>query len=145
QFYTADQKNGDWRFFTSNGIEVNILNILGRCLVFHRNSLKIYELFKKLIDLLFYLVAISGSIEPTNIGLPAEPGHLTFRIASRITLDYTNRFVSRDTGIEIRNDVPVPDSFERLYAGRHTVRQKLADFFHETSLKHAADPTVDSP
>src|SRR5215469_897154 len=102
QFYTADEKNGDRGFIAANCIQINILDVLGRCFVFHRNSLKIYELFEKLTDLVFNFVTISGSIKPTNIGLVAKPRHLTFGIVSSITLDYTNRVVFRDTGIEIR-------------------------------------------
>src|SRR5215831_4208432 len=80
QFYTADQKNGDRRFIAANRIQVYILNVLGRCFVFHRNSLKICELFEKLTDFVFNLLSISGTIKPTNTGLFAKPRHLTFGI-----------------------------------------------------------------
>src|SRR5207248_8987006 len=109
QFYTADQKNSDWRFFSAHGVEVNVLNVLGRRFVFHRNSLKSDKRLQKLIDLVLNVIAISRSIKPGNIGLLAKPSHLTFRISSCITLNYTNRVFVRDRGIEIGNDVPIPD------------------------------------
>jgi hypothetical protein len=145
QFYTADQKNGDWGFIAANCIEVNILDILGRCFVFHRNSLKIYELFEKLTDLVFNLLTISGSIKPTNIGLFAKPSHLTFSVVSSITLDYTNRVVFGDTGIEIRNDMTVPDGLKRLGAGWKSAAEKLPDFTDQSSLEHVAHANIDPP
>src|SRR5262249_27840495 len=35
QFYTADKKNGDGGFVASDSVEVNVLNVLRRRLVFH--------------------------------------------------------------------------------------------------------------
>jgi len=116
QFYTADQKNSDRGFFAANSVQVNVLNVLGRCFVFHRNSLKIYELFEILTDLVFNFLAISRPIKPADIGLFTEPSHLTFGIASCVTLDYTNRLIPWDTGIEIRNQMAIPDGLKRLCA-----------------------------
>src|SRR5215475_5660025 len=138
QFYTADQKNGDRRFIAANRIEVNILDVLGRCFIFHRNSLKIDELFEKRTDFVFNLLTISGTIKPANIGLLAKPGHLTFRIMPGISLDYTNRFILWYTGIEIRNDVTVPDGLERLGAGWDTAAKKPANFLDQSGFEHTA-------
>src|SRR5262245_36486433 len=45
QFHTADQEYGDRKLFPANSVEIDVLDVLSRCLVFHdRNSLKIYEL-----------------------------------------------------------------------------------------------------
>ena len=64
---------------------------------------------------------------------------------SCITLDYTNRLLPWDTGIDIRNDVAVPDSLKRLYTRRNSVCQKRPDFLFQTVLKHAHDAVFNAP
>src|SRR2546423_9592559 len=94
------------------------------------------------MDLVLYFVAVSGSIKPGHVRLITKPSHLTLRIASCITLNYTNRFFPRVTGIEIGQHVPVPDGLERLGAGRNTLRHELPDFLDQTGLEHPADAPV---
>src|SRR5437867_3110903 len=144
QFYTADQKNGDWGFVSADSVQVNVLDILGRRFVFHRNSLKSGKRFNKLMDHVLNLIAISRSIKPSNIGLLPKPSHLTFRISSRVTLNYTNRFFLRDTGIDIRKDVPIPDRLKRFRARRNPSSQQVTDLLNQTSAEHPANTIVDS-
>ena len=143
QFHTADQENGDRGLITAHGIEVNVLNVLGRRFVFHRNSLKIYELFQELVNLVLNFLAISRPIKPSNLGLLAEPSHLTFGITSCVTLDYTNRRFPWDRGIEIGDNVPIPNRLKWLRALRNITCEQFPDFLYETSLEHAANALVD--
>src|SRR5262249_50254371 len=143
RLYTANQENGDRRLIAAHSVEIYVLDVLGRCLVFHRNSLKSYERFQKLTDLVLNFIAVSRSIKPGDLRLFAKPSHLTFGITPRITLDYTNRLVMRDRGIDTGDDMPIADGFKRLRTRGHTARKQPSDFIYQTSLKHAADPFVD--
>src|SRR5439155_76099 len=145
QFYTADQKNGDWGFVSADSVQVNVLDILGRRFVFHRNSLKSGKRFNKLMDHVLNLIAVSGSIKPSNVRLLSKPCHLTFRISSRISLNYTNRFFVRDTGIDMCDNVPIPDRLKRLGTGWNTLSQQLTDLLDQTCGEHLADTIIDSP
>src|SRR5438552_889466 len=96
-----------------------------------RNSLKSDERFQELMDLLLNFIAVSRSIKPSNLGLFSEPCHLTLGIPSGITLDYTNRFVFRHTGIDGLNHMSVSDCLEGLCARRYAAFQQPANFFHK--------------
>src|SRR5262245_53700241 len=96
------------------------------------------------MDLLLNFLVVSRSIKPDNIRLSTEPCHLTFCIASCITLDYTNRFLCRDTGIAVFNQVPVTYRLECLSAGRNAARQQPTDLIHQASLEHAPDTLVNA-
>ncbi len=122
-----------------------VLDILGRRFVFHRNSLKSGKRFNKLMDHVLNLIAVSGSIKPSNVRLLSKPGHLTFRISSRITLNYTNRFFVRDTGIDMCDDVPIPDRLKRLGTGWNTLSQQLTDLLNQPCAEHLADTIIDAP
>src|SRR5207245_1253394 len=109
-----------------------------------RNSLKSYERLQKLTDLILNLLAVSGSIKPSDIGLFAKPSHLTFGIVPGISLDYTNRLVSCDTGIDIENHMSIADSFAWRHARSHTCCYDLFDFIQQAALHHAAHTLVDT-
>src|SRR5437870_353195 len=103
-----------------------------------RNSLKIDKRFQKLMDLVLNFLTVSGPIKPCNVGLFAEPSHLTLGVASRITLDYTNRFLLRDRGIGGGDNMPIPDCLKGFRAGGNAAREQPADFFHQSRLEHPA-------
>src|SRR5207237_4416492 len=145
QFYAADQKNRDGCLVSTNSVEVDVLNVLGRCFVFHRNSLKSDKRFNKLIDLVLNLIGISRSIKPCNIGLLTKPSHLTLGIVSGVTLDYTNRLLPGATGIQIGNNMPVTDRLERFRTRRNTSRQQFSHFFDQTSVQHLLNTLIDAP
>src|SRR3989442_5346800 len=96
------------------------------------------------MDHVLNLIAVSGSIKPSNVRLLAKPGHLTFRIASRITLNYTNRFFLGVTGIFVGQYVPVADRLERLRAGGNSPCQQLADFLGHSGIYNSANALIDS-
>src|SRR5262245_58903117 len=95
------------------------------------------------MNLVLNLLAISRSIKPSDIRLSAEPSHLTFRIAPGITLDYTNRFLLWDRGIDSRDNVPISDRLKRLGAGRNAACQQRANFIDQTGLRHPPNALVD--
>jgi hypothetical protein len=96
------------------------------------------------MDQFLNIVAVSRSIEPFDTGLSSKPGQLTFRISSGITLNYTYRFVATGTRIEIRQDVPVTDRFQRFRASRQATIQQVANFADKPSLEHFNNPLVDT-
>src|SRR5437867_841051 len=96
------------------------------------------------MDLVLNLLAVSRPIKPGNLALLSEPSHLTLCVASRVTLNYTNRPFPRVTGIEIRYDMPVPDRLKRLRARRNTVCKQSADFLHQTRFEHLANAYVNT-
>src|SRR5215510_2005609 len=96
------------------------------------------------MDLVLNLLVVSRPIKPSDLRLFAEPRHLTLCIASGVSLDYTNRFVPWDTGIDVRYDMPVPYRFKRLHAGRNSISEQLSDFLDKTRLKHPVDALIDS-
>src|SRR5207302_1891243 len=99
----------------------------------------------KLIDLVFNVITISRSIKPSNIGLLTKPSHLTLGISSRITLDYTNRFLAQATGIEIGEHMSVADRLKRFCARWNTSRQQSADFLDQARVHHLTNAVINSP
>src|SRR5438552_18321590 len=143
QFYTAYKEDGDGDLFFAHGVEVDVLNVLGRCFVFHGNSLKFEKRLNKLTDLVLNFFIVSRSIEPSNIRLIPKPGYLTFRVTSRVTLNYTNGFFHVDTGIEIRKHVAISNGFERLGAAWNAICYELPYFVDQPERKHVSDAIVD--
>src|SRR5215510_15029142 len=108
-----------------------------------RNSLKSDERFQKLMNLLLSLIAVSRSIKPSDVGLLAKPSHLTLRVMSGVTLDYTNRLVLRGRGIDVRNNFTITYRLKCFGAGGSTSCQKVPDFLNKSRLNHAANALVD--
>lgn len=95
------------------------------------------------MDPILYFVAVSRSIKPCDTWLLSKPSHLTFRIASCITLNYTNRIRLRVTGIQLRQHMSVPDRLEGLGAPGNPGRQERPDFADKTRFEHPDDALVD--
>src|ERR1051326_2812014 len=102
-----------------------------------RNSLKSDKRFQILMDLVLNFLAVSESIKPCDLGLLAEPSHLTLCVVSRITLDYTNRFLLRDSGIDVGDDMPIADRLKRFCVRRNASRKHPADLFNQARLEHS--------
>src|SRR5215813_8400821 len=96
------------------------------------------------MNLVLNFLVVSRPIKPSDLRLFAEPSHLTLCITSRVSLDYTNRFVRCNTGIDVRYHMAVPYRFKRLRTGRNSISEQISDFLDKTRLKHFVDALVDS-
>src|SRR5215831_9377944 len=95
------------------------------------------------MDLVLNFLTVSRPIKPGNFTLSTEPSDLTLGIASSVTLDYTNRFLSRDTGIDILNHLSIADGFKRFRNRRNTFCQEPADFLDQAGVEHPLDSLID--
>src|SRR5215510_6549413 len=96
------------------------------------------------MNIIHNLIVVSRLIKPSDLRLFAEPSHLTLCIAYSISLDYTDHFVLRDTGIDVRNNMSIPYRFKSLRTGWDALSKQLSDFLDKTRLKHLVDTLVDS-
>src|SRR5262245_34100290 len=96
------------------------------------------------MNLLLSFIAVSRSIKPSDVGLLAKPSHLTLRVVSGVTLDYTNRLRLRDRGIDISNYLSIAYRLKCFGGGGSARCQKVSNFIHKSRLHHAANALIDS-
>jgi hypothetical protein len=89
--------------------------------------------------------ALRFKVDPSQVKLPPEPGHLPFGKLVSTDLNQRNRLSERALAAQVLDNLMVAERLHsRLILGQAAL-QELLRFGHPSAAEHGIDPGVDSP